>query len=162
MSKLGAIDWTWSNWIAAYAAVVATGALALEARRSFDSRVRLLIQSAINVQTAFDLAKPIPRLNLVVSIANIGVRPVTVTGLFFADYASYLKALRGIGQKYAPITRCDLPKLLMPGDRWTASVAQSEEVKQACKRGTFYVLVQCADQRRLRRARVAWVDPPAP
>jgi hypothetical protein len=153
--------WSWDNYIAAYAAVVATGALALEVRRWFEGGVRLRIDAApgmvlVNVP-GVDENQPW----VVVTVSNIGFSPATITGLGVVRYRSRrLKLCRkAIGQGIVltpdlPGCKRSLPKMLAPGEQWKGFMKQTPDIETQIVRELFYMSVWSSDRARARVRRV--------
>jgi hypothetical protein len=86
------MDW-WTIVVAAYAAIVATGALALEIRRWFESGPRL----SIRVMPEAEMVPAIDSKNATYLLAvatNRGNLPTTITNFALLDYGSWRGHLR--------------------------------------------------------------------
>ncbi len=92
MTELINTDWLVIA-VAAYAAIVATGALALEVRRWFESGARLKIHIMPEAET-FNMPGTEDKTYLVATVTNRGNAPTTITHFALRDYGSWLGRLR--------------------------------------------------------------------
>lgn len=132
-----------SGLVAAYAAIVATGALALEIRRWFESGAKLNVTymlDAITFPRESDDKK-----HIVITVANRGDTATTITNLGFQVYDSYWKRLRGKSSHAFIANRPSqvqpIPYLLEPGGRWMGMCIQSIEVDGLVKSGNLWAEV---------------------
>ncbi len=130
-------------WVAAYAALVATGALFLEVRRWFESGTH------INVTYMVD-AMVVPRdhadtLYIAVTVANRGDTATTITHLAFQAYTSIWSRLRGKASKSFiannPSQAQPIPCFIEPGGRWIGMCIQNEEINELLESGILWVEV---------------------
>lgn len=135
---------SWGEWIAVYAAVVATGALFLEIRRWFESRPRLYIDIATGMVT---VGVPHTQGETLVSVTvhNRGAAPTTINNLSMISYSSWWHRLRGThawaavvltGPPSAPI-----PHLLPPGGQWKGFILEDEDLRERADSQRVYVCV---------------------
>ena len=83
----------WAIAVAAYAAIVATGAMALEVRRWFESGACLKIHIMPEAET-FNMPGTEDKTYLVATVTNRGNAPTTITHFALRDYGSWLGRLR--------------------------------------------------------------------
>lgn len=118
----------WQTWVALYAAIVATGALALEVRRWFESGVRLRISLMPNAKIIGEESAP---SILLVTVSNIGDRSTTITHLGFASFDGvfwWWKRWRNRSKNTLLVPKPELPghppaipHVLEPGKLWMGS-----------------------------------------
>ncbi len=117
------------NWltiaVAAYAAVVASAALALEVRRWFESGARLKISCMPNAKT-INVPGTEGAAFLIASVANRGNAPTTITHFALYEYKNWFDRLRSkpawtavIVNPAPPGALVGLPCVLQPGEVWT-------------------------------------------
>ncbi|SDQ64134.1 hypothetical protein SAMN05428982_1929 [Pseudoxanthomonas sp. CF385] len=120
------------DWVAAYAALVSTGALALEVRRWFESGVRLRLSQMSPALVVGDPLVPKDARYLAVFVSNYGDRATTIENLGLLEFKGafwWWKRLRnkptksGITPNPAlPGRQPVLPALLEPGQRWQGHI----------------------------------------
>jgi hypothetical protein len=140
-------DW-WAVGVAMYAAIVATGALALEIRRWFDGRARLVVDAAPNIKTInvrFGEGKTFVR----VYVINRGSSPTTITGLYLRSYKTVFHKWLRIVHKNAVVANPNLPgtetgklpSMLSPGEQWTGITLQTKELEEWTNKDIVYLSV---------------------
>lgn len=85
-------DW-WTIGIAAYAAIVSTGALFLELRRWFEAGPRLNIHVMPEAKT-FNIPGTEKNIYLLATVTNRGNTPTTITHFVLSDYETWFNHLR--------------------------------------------------------------------
>ena len=135
----------WVAIIAAYAAIVATAALALEVRRWAEARARLVLNVSPDMVYAHDQNGSY----LVADVVNRGRLPTTIT-LFRLDvYDNWWKALlrkrtghSGIITNPSPAGGpTNLPSVLAPGEQWTGVANQTDDLMEWAKMKRVYVVI---------------------
>jgi hypothetical protein len=137
------MDWL-TICVAIYAAVVATGALALEVRRWFESGPQLSIQIMQNMQS-FNLTSLNPTDNyLLANVINRGNAPTTITHFILVDYGTWFMRIRskeGWTAIVKPGVSGTLPHTLQPGEIWTGMARQNAELEQRIAGGWLHVVI---------------------
>ncbi len=158
MNEETVINW-WVVVIAAYAAVVATGVLALEVRRWFESGARLSISlmpegKTVNIPGTED------NTYLVANVSNRGNAPTTITHFTLRDYGNLFGRLRSkakwtvvIPRPHLPGATSNIPMTLQPGEIWSGMALHNEELMERIKGGHLYVEIYAshADKPTLKR-----------
>jgi|CXWL01.1.fsa_nt_gi hypothetical protein len=129
--------------VAIYAAVVATGALALEVRRWIESGPRLKL-ALISEARLYGGVVVDESDYLGVSVANSGDRPTTVTNLCFHEISNWFAKLRNRWSRAAvanDFTGSGVPFVLHPGTEWKALVQYNDELMSWAKSGRLFVAV---------------------
>jgi hypothetical protein len=151
----------WPDTIALYAAIVATGALALEVRRWFESGVHIKIDAAADM-----VLINVPDLEpdgswVVVTVTNVGTSPVTITTLGIRRYRTRLHWIFRKPTGHGVVVNPDLPghvpsipRLLNPGERWQGFMKQTAQISTEINAEIFQVGVWCADRKSPRVRRV--------
>lgn len=141
---------TSDNWIAIYAAIVATGALALEVRRWFESGPKLTVQATTGM-VMIGNGKRGDGL-LVVTVINRGDAPTTIKSLGMIEYPNFWAWLRNRPTRAFviadPSQRFPLPHLLAPGAQWTGIGPDRPELTGDIQTGTMWVDVGTTDRAR--------------
>jgi hypothetical protein len=127
----------------AYAAVVATAALALEVRRWIESGPRLslsLMAPGIVVGGDDD------REFIFATVANRGSMATTITHYGFLEFASWWRRLRNRSSWSAIVKEPEygagpLPFILEPGRRWTGGATLQGELIGRANSGYLYVAI---------------------
>lgn len=140
------------DWIAIYAAIVASGALALEVRRWFESgpKIRLRANPGMTLIGHSGVEK---NDILVVNAVNRGDAPTTITHLCLLEYPSRWAAwrkkhtqsfvvLHPQPEGYPPI----IPKILGRGEEWTGLAHPQGEVAEALQKGTMWAAIYTTDR----------------
>jgi hypothetical protein len=154
-------DW-WTISIAAYAAIVATGALALELRRWFESGPRLSIQVMPEMKT-FNMPGTEGNTYLFTNVANRGNAPTTITHFALCDYGSWFRRLRSksiwtavVPHPSPPGIPSNIPHTLQPGEIWCGMARHDSELKNRMAGGQLHVIVYAshADKPMYKRVRL--------
>jgi hypothetical protein len=135
----------WTIAIAAYAAIVATGALALEVKRWFESGPRLSIDVMAEAKT-FNIPGTEGDTFVAATVSNRGNAPTTITHFALYDYRSRLGSLRRTPHWAALVAsghHTPIPAALPPGEVWHGVARHNDELKQRIKAGWLYVVI-CA------------------
>jgi len=135
---------TSTDWIAVYAAIVATGALALEVRRWFESGPRLTVQAKANMMMIDNLGKQENGLT-VATVTNRGDAPTTITSLGIVEYPSYWARLRNrTTREFLVVHPSDshpLPYVLAPGTHWIGIARKRPDLYGDIQTGTMWVAI---------------------
>jgi hypothetical protein len=152
-------DW-WTVIVAAYAAIVATGALFLEVRRWFEAGPRLTITVApemilINVPGAEG------NTYLFATVTNRGSAPTTISGFHLFDYENWFNRLRSKPKWAAAILHphpqahvVNIPKVVQPGEVWEGAALYEGNLKERIERGWLYVIIYASHADKPMRKRV--------
>ena len=148
------------KWIAIYAAIVATGALALEVRRWFESRPRLFLHVGTNMMVISSDGNDEHNLTIV-TVMNRGDAPTTITKLEVNEFASWCDRRRYRPNAVFLITnpqpidaRPNVPALLDAGSRWIGYIRPRPDLISDIQSGTMWVAVHTTDRDRPYLARV--------
>lgn len=135
--------------IAAYAAVVSTGALALEVRRWFESGPRLhlkLMPNAIIVGAG----EKSNQSYVVATVINRGSQPTTITHMGYFGYRNTWDRIRGAKCHQAIVANPssgfapNVPHLIQPGSQWQGLGRYTPELLEHIKNGRYYVQIICS------------------
>lgn len=137
------MNFTLSDIAAFYAAIVATGALALEVRRWFESGVRVrLTCSHVYSAPHFD------QHAVLAELTNIGDAATTLTGMELWGYPSRIHALFGMSQSRTPCFNTSsfagegvLPHVIEPGQTWRGSISAYSGVEGDQRFNVRYVAI---------------------
>lgn len=168
MGEMPVTGW-WTVAIAAYAAVVATGALALEVRRWFESGARISINLMPEAET-LNVPGTEGNIYLVATVTNRGNSPTTITHFAMRDYGSWIGRIRRrskwnafVASPQPPGAVHNLPSILEPGEVWSGLARYDEEgnLKRRIRGGYVYVAIYAshADKPTLQRVCVP-AEPP--
>ena len=146
-------DNIWTLLIAAYAAVVATGALFLEIRRWFETgpRVRFNVMSEAIIIGGLDEDE---NTYLAITVTNSGTSPTTLTHMLLKEYDNWWDKLRGrssfsgLVPRAAPLGLRELPAKLDVGDVWHGQAIYNEELDRKAINGNLWVGIACSHSRR--------------
>jgi hypothetical protein len=141
-------------WVAGYAAIVATGALALEIRRWFEAGAKISMRANPNMTLADGKGYKKERI-LTVNATNRGDAPTTITHLTVEEFPSFWSRLRNRpSQSFViPDPRIDgagngLPYVLQPGQQWTGLAGDPRETIGDIQTGRFWVAVYASHRER--------------
>lgn len=136
---LGATD-----WIAIYAAIIATGALFLEVRRWFEDQVHLSMHVGADMQL-FNVPGYEDRTIVSVTVRNRGSRVTTLTNLTLMQFGSPWRRWKQLAGRAAvvpspeiPGTGRGLPYVLEPGREWMGMIAQTPELEDWIKTDALF------------------------
>lgn len=139
---------TWSDWATVYAAIVATGAAALELRRWFESGAKLSVGYMLNGVSH----PPDEKKYIVVNVTNRGDTATTITHLVLLEYRSAWQRYRRKAEKtyviVRPIAGKPLPHLLDVGTLWVGMAIQIPELNQLIDSNTLWAEVYTTHQER--------------
>jgi len=144
--------------IASYAAFVATGVLALEVRRWFESAIRLSVNMMPEAKMTDD---PTDQTYLAVFVVNRGPTPTTITHFALHEYPSAWARLRRKASWSAIVPRPapagqpqNIPQQLEPNAQWMGLAVYDEELMERRKRGHLYVAIHATHSDRAIMKRV--------
>lgn len=132
--------------IAAYAAIVATGALALEIRRWFESGPQLSLRIMAHAQMV-GLGVHDKQSLVVAIVTNRGTVPTTITHMGFIDHGSWFDVVRRRPSLQAIIPQPGvaggpgLPFVLQPGTQWTGAGRYTQELVDRARKGRLRVQI---------------------
>ena len=137
--------------VAFYAAIVATGALALEIRRWFETGPKIVVRATPNM-TMLDGREQTKGI-LVVNVANRGDVPTTIKNFGILEYSGFWARWRDkCSQSFivphpqakgnAPI----VPFVLKPGEQWMGMAHPRPEVTGDLETGTFWAAIYTSDR----------------
>jgi hypothetical protein len=140
-------DW-WTVIIAAYAAIVATGALFLEVRRWFESGPRLAIQVKPEMELVEEREGHDDDLYLLANVTNRGNAATTITHFWLADYGSLIRRIRS-KPKWTAIVKpgvawSQVPYTLKPGDVWTGLARHNDDTRGRMEGRWLYVMIRAS------------------
>lgn len=149
-----------NSWVAVYAAIVATGALALEVRRWFESGPQIKLRVQPNMVVAG--SEKHREANFVIAtVRNRGSVATTITTLAFVKYPSRIHQIIGRMGKNFVVPRPDLdntptslPHVLVPGTQWLGFIKKEGQVIPDFEDGTVVVQVYTSDRDRPYRFRI--------
>ena len=132
--------------IAAYAAIVSTGVLALQIRRWLEAGPRLritLIPDGMTIGAGPDLDETDL---IIVTVTDRGEAPTMITNLLVFEYVNRLQRMRRRSKRSMVITNPQLkghppntPSVLEPGRFWTGFIRQRGDIVKDLRTGNFYV-----------------------
>jgi hypothetical protein len=145
----------------AYAAIVATAALALEIRRWVESGPRLSLSVMAPAVVAGDDDN---REFIFVGVTNRGSMATTITHFGFLEFSSWWRRFRNRASwsaivphpQYAPV---EFPYVLEPGTRWNGGAVLQDEVLEKANRGNLYVAIHHSHRSRPALRRVVLSKP---
>lgn len=155
-------EW-WQVGIAVYAAIVATGALALEVRRWFEGRPSLIVTAAPGMMT-YGIKGRQDGPYVMVTVTNRGNAPTTVTHLVIHEYANLWKRWRRqqgetyyISNPTIPGSAIGkLPTILEPGRLWMAAFDDDNKAREWLASGRFYVAIYATHSDSPALTRLRW------
>lgn len=143
-----------ADWIATYAAVVATGALFLEVRRWVESGPNLAISVSANMQV-FSNGEIEEKDLTIVTAVNIGDQPITLVALGLHEFESNWHALfrKSKANYIIPYpqfsgSQVNLPAILTPGQQWKGFIRRRDDKIKNMQDGNHWVAVHVASRDR--------------
>ena len=155
----------WVAVVAAYAALIATAALALEVRRWVEDRARLAIN--ISPEMAYTGDADEDTRYLIADVSNRGTLATTITLFALEEYPTWWAVLRR-KQTYASViispvpegTPSNIPSTLHPGERWTGMARHDDDFVERAKGGRLYVAIYASHRNRQTIRRIIWREEP--
>lgn len=156
------IAWSLEVIVAAYAAIVGTGALALEIRRWVESGARLSMDVSAPMRT-FNLPATEGQEYLIATVTNRGDTPTTISTMALLTYPNIWMRWRGRSSRSAivanpilPGQERALPKTVSPGDVWQGVAVYNDELRDWAKSGNLYVAIYAShsDRPTIQRVRI--------
>ena len=144
---------TTTDATAIYAAIVATGALALEIRRWFESGPKLTL-TLIPIAKLFGGIEPDENEYLCARITNRGDRPTTITNFALHQYRSLIHRHLNRAFRSAIVPRPEvgggiaLPHVLQPGTQWAGMAIYNAELIDWARTGALFVAIYSSGSRR--------------
>jgi hypothetical protein len=145
---------TWlTSVIAIYAAVVATGALALEVRRWFESGPRIVLNVIADAGYIGGYEKD-ENTYISVTATNKGNLPTSVTNMLVHSYDNFWSELRNRPLYQAVITNPGIksgqhiPYVLEPGKLFHGAVPHDNELAAWRKGGRMFVGICCSHRKK--------------
>lgn len=137
------VDWV-SASIALYAAIIATGALALEVRRWFETGPRLSLSIMVTAMTTADADLPDSEREkfTLVTVVNNGSAPTTVTHIVLAKYDGWVSRWRrkpSANWFVANNILCPLPFTLNPAKIFHGQINHDRNLIEQIKSDKLYV-----------------------
>ena len=154
---------TTTDATAIYAAIVATGALALEIRRWFESGPKLTLTLMPNAKL-FGGIESDENEYLCARITNRGDRPTTITNFALHQYRSLIHRLLNRAFRAAIVPRPQvvggvaLPHVLQPGTEWTGMAIYNAELIDWARTGELFVAIYSSGFRRPTKRKVVYAD----
>ncbi|MBT4934735.1 MAG: hypothetical protein HOL66_06950 [Rhodospirillaceae bacterium] len=140
----------WQTVVAIYAAIVATGALALEVRRWVEGRARVFVSVSPGMILAGNGEINEDKRYLVVTAVNRGSLPTTVTHMVLLEYKSFWHRWREKSSSAALVTNPvlsgypqNLPRELPPGSEWKGIGNHDKSLEEWIATGKLYAGVYC-------------------
>lgn len=132
---------TFSDYVAFYAAIVATCAAGVSAWQVLRTRRRLKItaqpnMSAINADGSKD-----DKTYIVVNATNIGPTPLTITNLYYEVYSHPHMRFRNRREAAGDTNQPTLPAKVNPGDEWVGLIIQNDDLERYVRAGRLWVTV---------------------
>jgi len=150
-----------ADWIAIYAAIVATGALFLEIRRWFESGPQIHVRATPNMMVLGGSSPEEERDLLMVHAYNRGDQPTTITNMVIFEYSSRWSRWRGRPKSTFLIPHPQLtgrppiiPAELRPGGQWSGMARTRSEITGDLQSGCFWAGVVTTDRDRPYLARI--------
>ncbi|MFG1296674.1 hypothetical protein [Xanthobacter variabilis] len=143
-----------SSWIAIYAAVVATGALALEVRRWVESGPRIVVKASPNMMILDPLSKDEEKGVLVVTAYNRGEQSTTITHMLIVEYPNFIARMRNRPSKSFLIPNPQvsgppiIPSEIKPGAQWMGVARHRPDVIPDIQTGKFWAGIVTTDRGR--------------
>lgn len=141
---------SWEVWGAVYAAIVATGALALEIRRWVETRPRLVI-SVMRRGTVVNAQGPSEETYLFVTVMNRGTSPTTTTHFELLEFQHWLNRWRLRPAQHLFVSdprltgaRANIPSLLPPGGTWRGAAQHDSKLSELAQSGHLYVGIKAS------------------
>lgn len=143
--------------VAAYAAIVATAALALEIRRWFETGPRIVLSimpRAKMINNTYLTNAEDDAEYILVSVANRGGLPTSITHMNFIDYGSFWGRLRRRHRSFMFVNNPgfhsgqQIPYVLQPGNLFSGLGKHDEKTETLFKKNWTYVGIQCSHTER--------------
>lgn len=143
-----------ADWIAIYAAIVATGALSLEVRRWFESGPKIHVRANANM-TMVGLGGIEKEGLLLVNVLNNGDAPTTITHFCLLEYPNFWRRWRDRASKsfivphpqpegYPPT----ILHVLKVGEQWTGIAHDRGDVTGDIQTGVMWAAIYTTNRRR--------------
>jgi hypothetical protein len=145
--------WSTGDYIAVYAAIVATGALALEVRRWFENKPRLSISASPNMKL-YLRGETSDATYLTVTVSNRGQSTTTVTHFGLNAYPTIWRRIRNKPSHTMAVPMANppggqqLPHILQPGHHWSGMAIQDDDVARMIKAQTLWVTIYAAHRQK--------------
>jgi hypothetical protein len=146
-----------ADWIAVYAAIVATGALALEIRRWFDSGPKLRVKATPGMTMVDSQTGRTEDGYLVATVRNQGDAQTTITHFTILDYPNAWLRYRNKPVKSFVVVRPGgqaLPHVLQPGTEWMGVVKDRTGAMGDLQIGTMWLGIYTTNRKRPYLARI--------
>ena len=156
-------DLSTTDATAIYAAIVATGALALEIRRWFESGPKLTL-TVISQAKLYGGEVKDDREYLSVRVTNRGDRPTTITNLTLQQFPNLYRKHRHRASRLAVVIKPEgewghsLPHLLEPGAEWMGMAAYDAKLIEWAKTRELYASIHSSHSRWPIHKRVNYED----
>lgn len=155
--------------IAAYAALIATGALFLEVRRWFESRPKLVI-SLIPDGVVMGGDRRYDEKDLtIVHVVNRGTEPTTIENLILMEIPTLWRRFRRRATRSFVVLNpqlknypANIPSDLEPNKRWTGFIRKRQDKIDDLQTGNFYVAISASHTDRMAMKRIPKRKPKLP
>jgi hypothetical protein len=151
---------SWEVWVAVYAAIVATAALALEVRRWVETHPKLVI-SVMPRGTIVNAQGPSEEKYLFVTVLNRGNSPTTITHFELFEFKNWMHRWRFCPNEHIfisdlrfPGTRANIPFLIPPGGTWQGAAPHEPSLSELMQSRRLYVGIRASHSNRPVLARV--------
>jgi hypothetical protein len=132
--------------IAAYAAIVSTGVLAVQIRRWLEAGPRLRVTLTPDGMIIGGGPDHDEKDLIIVTVTNRGEAPTMITNLLVFEYVNRLQRMRRRPKRSMVITNPQLkgyptntPSVLEPGRFWTGAIRPRDDIVKDFRTGNFYV-----------------------
>ncbi|NLS04611.1 hypothetical protein HGP14_14730 [Rhizobium sp. P32RR-XVIII] len=149
-----------ADWIAIYAAIVATGALSLEVRRWFESGPKIYLRATPNMLVINHPATEGRKFVRVLAV-NRGDAPTTIQSLGVSEYQNIWARWRdkpirafAIPHPQLPGSPPTLPYVLKTGEQWNGFVHDRIDVTGDMETGKMYAVIYTTDREKPYIARI--------
>ncbi|NTH63932.1 hypothetical protein G6L33_08745 [Agrobacterium rhizogenes] len=148
-----------------YAAIVATGALALEVRRWFEHGAKLVISVAPEMKLV-QHGQMSEQTYVTVNVTNRGESTTTLTHLALHDYPTLWRRIRNKPAQTMVVPMPNLPGgqqfpyVLQPGHAWSGMVIRDQALKNLIDAGTLWIAIYATHTGKPLYARVRKPSPP--
>jgi hypothetical protein len=141
-----------ADWIAIYAAIVATGALSLEVRRWFESGPKIYLRATPNIMVV-GYAGVEHRDLLKVTAVNRGEIPTTIVNLCLMEYPNFWARWRDkpsqsfvVPHPALPGYTQVMPYVLNTGEQWSGYAHDQPDVTGDIQTGKMWAAIYTTDR----------------
>ena len=132
---------SFSDFVACYAAIVATCAAGVAVWQVLRTRRRLKITAKPNMSVMNGDGSKDDNTYIVVSAINIGPTPLTISHLFYEKFSHPHMRIGNRREEGGISKQPTLPAKINPGDEWVGLIIQNDEISQDVRAGKIWVTV---------------------